>query len=501
MSPLPQTPHNGDEEFVQKSVKSGLSIKPPSNISGLVQPPRFSKPSLSKNPPVEPVIEELDTVDIPAFSTEEVERETTPAVQQVTEPARAEPTPTIQTVPAPVEAEKFENDSDDLTAEELEDQRRRALIDSLSQEAKQNARRLIERIMDDKCSEVLMNGPNKIMVKENGNRFHLNDIKFDSIEEYHTVIDTLILAETDTKERIRDGNSSLIEGQLELADYENEGAPSLFARVHVLTPPAVKTAIVTIAKKAKKQFRIDDLVNKTAMSPPMGAFLKALSRGKATIVFSGLSGAGKTTLLEAASYEFDENDRIVVIEDTAELNLPVYDVVSLLATSKKPGQKVTEIVTMEWLVAQANRMRPDRIIVGESRGGEFAEFLTAANSGADGSMTTLHASGTRQAIDKMRNLAMKATTGSKDPKTVISDIASTVQVIVQMSLIDGRHVITQIDEVSDVVTANGTVSIQPIFLFDRSMNRFKAIGKPSEKLTSFLAGRGVTVDLSWFQRI
>lgn len=391
------------------------------------------------------------------------------------------------------------DDDEDLDAEE---KKRADILRSLSPRAKQSAQLLLQRISDDKSSEVLMNGPKNIMVKENGSRLLINDIKFESVQEYHDVINALILHDTDTPDRIGDaGNGDhLIEGQLELPDYDNPDNPPLFARVHVLTPPVVKAAKVTIAKKAKRSFRIDDFVQRGTMSPQMGAFLKACARGKATIVFSGLSGAGKTTLMEAMSYEFDENDRVVVIEDTAELRLPVYDVVPLLATSRKPGQEPSEIVTLEWLVAQANRMRPDRIIVGESRGGEFAEFLTAANSGADGSMTTIHASGPRHSLEKMRLLAMKSTT-SRTENSVTRDIASTIQIIVQMGLIDGKHVITHIEEVSDTVTSTGAISLQPLYEYDRVSRRFIVKGRPSEKLTNFLLGRGVSIERAWFDRM
>lgn len=385
--------------------------------------------------------------------------------------------------------------------EELAERKREQEVLSLSDSAKQSAQLLLERIMDDKCSEVLMNGPKNIMVKENGNRLFMNDISFENVDEYHSVINNLILYDTDTADRIGDGKSEhLIEGQLELPDYDNPDNPPLFARVHILTPPVVKAAKVTIAKKAKRQFRIDDFISKGTMSQQMGLFLKACARGKATMVFSGLSGAGKTTLLEAMSHEFDENDRLVVVEDTAELRLPVYDVVPLLATSRKPGQDIADVVTLEWLVAQANRMRPDRIIVGESRGGEFAEFLTAANSGADGSLTTIHASSSKQAVDKMRSLAMKSS-HNRTEQSVTRDIASTVQIIIQMALIDGQHIVTQIDELSDVVTGNGGIGIQPLFEYDRNGRRFVAKGQPSEKLAAFLAGRGVQLDRAWFARI
>ena len=383
--------------------------------------------------------------------------------------------------------------------EDYAERERREEIAALSDDAKENARRLLKRITDDESSEVLLNGPNEIMFKVNGTRYYDRDIKFADIETYHSVINTLILYETDTKDRIG-SNFHLIEGQLELPDYENPEQPPLIARVHVIAPPVVKAAKVTIAKKAKTQFQIDDLQQRGAMSPQMAAFLKACARGRATVVFSGVSGSGKTTLLEAMSYHFDENDRVIVIEDTSELQLPLADTVYLLSTSRKPSQDTSEIVTLEWLVSQANRMRPDRIVVGEIRGAELAEFLSAANSGADGSMTTVHASSPRQTIEKMLSFAIKSPS-AKNEKSVYRDIASTVQIIVQTALVDGRHVISQIEEVSDTVLTNGNgIATTPLFEFNRNTGQFGSPGRPTDSLQQFLGQRGVKVDPAWFVR-
>lgn len=482
--PLPQ--HRPSEENIP------LSPPPPAFK------PNFPKPS---TPPPAPAVEKI-VDDAPALTSFMHEEETIPmAPAPQPEPSSYYEEPVVATPASPPTQIEAVEDYDENSPEELAEIKREQEVHALSDNAKNSARLLLERIMDDKSTEVLLNGPKNIMVKENGNRIFLNQISFDSVEEYHSVINNLILHDTDTADRIGATNSDyLIEGQLELPDYDNPDAPPLFARVHVLTPPVVQAAKVTIAKKAKRQFRLDDFVAKNTLTPQMAAFLKALSRGKATMVFSGLSGAGKTTLLEAISYEFDENDRCVLVEDTAELRIPVYDVVPLLSTSRKPGQNPTEVVTLEWLVAQANRMRPDRIIVGESRGGEFAEFLTAANSGADGSLTTIHASSPKQAIDKMRSLALKSSV-NRSEQSITRDIASTIQVIVQIGLIDGKHVITDIEEVSDIITSNGNIALQPIFTYDRRTGRYTTVGQPGEKLTAFLSGRGVSLDRSWFARM
>lgn len=493
--PLPTSiPGSGDED------RSKI-VPPPTFTPSLARAeqaeeiPETYTPSLIAPPNAEDIEELYEETD----EEEEIVAPPVPQTSRLTVgPPTTVQTPSNQVVEKPV-AEYIEIDDDYNSHEEMEEERRKATINSLSDDAKQNARRLLQLISSDESSEVLLNGPTAIMYKKGGQRFVAENIKFEDIETYHKVINALILHETDTADRIGT-TSHLIEAQLEMPDYDNPDSLPLFARVHAIVPPVVKAAKVTIAKKAKNQFGIDQLAQRGSMNQQMASFLKAIARGRATVVFSGLSGSGKTTLLEAMSHHFDENDRLVVAEDTAELRLPLPDVVPLLATSRKPGQDKEEIVTLEWLVAQANRMRPDRIIVGEVRSGEMAEFLTAANSGADGSMTTVHASSPKQTIDKMVSLAMKSPT-SGDRSSILRDISSTVQIIVQTALIDGRHIISQIEEVSDTVTGQGTsIATTPIFTFDRNTGQFASTGRPSDKLTNFLAQRGVNVEPAWFTR-
>lgn len=461
-----------------------------------ITPPTFSTPGVKE--PVGPPAHVSASGEVPAPSTTFIPVAEPETVEKYVPVTQQTPPQHQHVISNSTEANKFNEEEEEEEAFlDAEAERQRA-IDNLSARSLASAALLLERIGDDECSEVLMNGPDKIMVKISGVRYFLKDIFFESIEEYHTVINLLILWETDNPGRIG-ATKDLIEGQMELPDYNDENGESTFARVHVIAPPTVKAATVTIAKKAKNRLRIDDFVNRQAMTPQMGEFIKGLARGKATVVFSGLSGAGKTTLLEASSYEFDTNDRVIVVEDTAELRLPIYDVVSLIAPSVKPGQDPNDIATLEWLVKQANRMRPDRIIVGESRGGEFAEFLTAANSGADGSMTTLHASSSRQTLDKMRSLALKAGNNATE-STVNRDISSTVQIIIQMGLVDNTHKVLEITEVVTSATGERIVS-QPIFEYNRSTGTHKVVGRPTEELKSFLAGRGVNLPPTLFNRI
>jgi pilus assembly protein CpaF len=487
LPPRPKFNQNNEDDNKERpeEVQGSLPSRLPARPAAAPQP----EPELAVTP-AEEVYEEVYEEDLSNEYEPELEEEVDEEPEYEYEAPAA---PIAEATPDVEEEGEYDEDYEDVDVE-IKD-----TIDSFSEDVRENALRLLQKISDDESSEVLLNGPDNIVFKTNGIRYYANNISFPDTETYHKVINAVILPNTDTEDRI--GTTEyLIEGQLELFDADYPSAPPLVARVHIIAPPAVKNAIVTIAKKAKRQFRTEDLLNSGSMNRQMAEFLKAIARGRVTTVFSGLSGSGKTTLLEAMSYDFDENDRVVVVEDTAELRLPLADVVALRSTSHKPGQKVDRVVTLEWLVQQANRMRPDRIIVGEVRGPEMAAFLTAANSGADGSMTTVHASSPAQTLDKIASLALNSET-SKSLESINRDIANTVQIVVQTTLVDGRHIISNIDEISNTVTQGGRqISRQPIFEYDRNQNRFHAVGRPSESLQQFLAQRGVAVEPAWFNR-
>lgn len=408
------------------------------------------------------------------------------------------PAPVVNT-PVTVPTSVYDVNDDDYDDEEGIDSELEDELAGFSDEVVESLERLMAEILSDESSEVMLNGPNDVHYKAHGTRHHIPEIDFKDIKTYHQIINKFILPYTDTKERITE-NSHRIEGQLELVDNNNPDAPPVIARVHVMAPPVVKSAKVSIAKKSRKQFTVDDLVRHGSMSFKMGEFLKCASRGKLTMILSGVSGSGKTTLLEALSHHFDPDDRVIVVEDTPELRLPLADVVNMVSTQPKPGEDKSKTITLEWLVAQTNRMRPDRIIVGETRGGEMAEFLLAANSGADGSMTTIHANNPRQTLRKIVSLASRSV-ATQDERSINSDIASTVHLIIQTGLIDGQHVITHIEEVSNIIRKEtGVVATTTLFEYDRRHNTYIPKARPSEQLIEFLENRGVNVDQGWFRQ-
>jgi pilus assembly protein CpaF len=369
-------------------------------------------------------------------------------------------------------------------------------LDSFTPQVRIAAQALLDLIADDESSEVLMNGPNEIGRKVKGARYHCPNIFFDNAETYHDVINKVILPFVDTKDSI-DGNTVVLEGQLELPSPTNR-APML-ARVHIIAPPGVTYAKVTIAKKPRVDLTLDNLADNGTLSQDEADFIKACARGRMTIVISGPTGSGKTTLLQAITHHFDQNDRIVVIEETPELRLSLGDVIYLRATLERPGMDMDNYFSLEFWTKQANRMRMDRVIVGETRGAEMAEWLLAANSGAEGSATTVHANSARRALDKILSLATKSHTATSE-KQLRREIAATINIIVQVGLVDGRHVVTEIEEISDTISAtNEQIQTNKIFEYDRTLLKHVVRMRPSDEFINQLNERGVSLNRAWFK--
>ena len=361
----------------------------------------------------------------------------------------------------------------------------------------QNAAFALLQLLDsDDSTEVIMNGPDETMQKVGGQRFHMPAVTFSNPDTYHKVLNTVLLRYVDTTDTI-DGATPLVEGQMTLPSGR-PGVPPMIGRVTLLAPPLVPVAKVTVAKKARYDLDLDGLTASGSMSPAMAEFLKAAAHARLTCVISGPTGAGKTTLLQAMARNYDPNERIVVIEDTPELRLPLADVVYLQSTDTKPGMKPEDRVTIEWLVKVANRMRTDRILVGECRGPEIGEWLIAANSGADGSATTIHADNPRRALDKVMALATKSQRAASE-STLRREIASTVDLVIQLSLIDGRHFVTHIEEIDRTVRHDGVMVTTTLFAYDRNRGVHEAKGQPSDGLQDLLRSRGVPVNMAWFR--
>lgn len=238
------------------------------------------------------------------------------------------------------------------------------------------------------------------------------------------------------------------------------------SRVNAIIPPlALKDPCLTIRKFPEDRLQVDDLIEFESITPRMAKFLGRCVRARKNIVISGGTGSGKTTLLNILSGFIGPSERIVTIEDAAELQLHQEHVVSL--ESKPPNLEGEGEISIRDLVANALRMRPDRIVVGECRGGEALDMLQAMNTGHEGSMTTVHANNTDEAISRLETLVMMS--GMELPTIAIRrQIASSVDIIVQQTRYsDGSRRVSQISEVVEL-KENGDIRVEDIYQFKQT---------------------------------
>ncbi len=299
---------------------------------------------------------------------------------------------------------------------------------------------------DPDITEVMVNGPHHIYVERAG-KLSLTTVHFDDNEHVRRIIDRIILP----LGRRVDQDTPLVDARLP------DGS-----RVNAVIPPvAIDGPSITIRKFSRKRLTVEDLINYGSMTPNIAEFLKACIVSRLNVVVSGGTGSGKTTLLNVLSGFIPSDERIVTIEDAAELQLNQEHIVRL--ESKKANLDGRGEVSIRELVRNALRMRPERIIVGECRGGEALDMLQAMNTGHDGSLTTLHANAPRDACSRLETMCLMA--GLDFPlKVVREQIASAVELIVQQSrLRDGTRRITQVTEVAGM--EGDTIVLQDIFKF------------------------------------
>jgi pilus assembly protein CpaF len=273
------------------------------------------------------------------------------------------------------------------------------------------------------------------------------------------------------------------------------------SRVNAIIPPcAIDGPSVTIRKFSKQRYTVDDLISFGTLNEGVAQFLEACVVSRLNIIISGGTGSGKTTLLNVLSGYIPDDERIVTIEDAAELQLAQSHVVRLeTAAAESNG---TGRVTIRDLVINSLRMRPERIIVGECRGGEALDMLQAMNTGHDGSLTTIHANSPRDTLSRLETLVLMA--GMELPLSVVRrQVASAIHLIVQQArLRDGSRKVTHVTEVQGM--EGDTVVLQPIFVFKEFGERDgKVVGelKPSGIRPSFmgrLATRGFELPATTF---
>jgi pilus assembly protein CpaF len=294
-------------------------------------------------------------------------------------------------------------------------------------------------LRDDSITEVMVNGPDKVFVERGGKLEHTG-VHFVDDSHVMRIIDKIV---SQVGRRV-DESSPMVDARLP------DGS-----RVNAIIPPlALKGPTLTIRKFSRDPYTVNDLITFGTLSARAAQFIAACVKGKLNILISGGTGTGKTTTLNAMSAFIPGDERIVTIEDAAELQLQQDHVITL--ESRPPNIEGSGEIKIRELVRNALRMRPDRIIVGEVRGAETLDMLQAMNTGHEGSLTTIHANSPRDALSRLETLVMTA--GVELPHRAIREqIASAFDLLVQIQrLVDGSRRITHISEVlgmeSDVVT-------------------------------------------------
>jgi len=341
-------------------------------------------------------------------------------------------------------------------------------------------------LADPEITEIMVNGPYNVYVERKG-KLVLSDTVFKDNQQVMNVINRIV---SSVGRRV-DETSPMVDARL--ADG---------SRVNAVIPPiALNGPTLTIRKFSKNPLTTGDLIRFNSVSPKMMNFLEACVKGKLNIIVSGGTGSGKTTFLNVLSGFIPDADRIVTIEDAAELQLRQNHVVTM--ESRPANLEGAGQITIRDLVRNALRMRPDRIVVGEVRSGETLDMLQAMNTGHDGSLTTAHANTPRDMMSRLETMVLMS--GMELPiKAIREQVSSALDIVIQQSrLKDGSRKVVNITEV--VGMEGDTITLQDLFVFRQEgvdstgkiTGRFVSTGiRPGflEKLTS----NGILVKDDWF---
>jgi pilus assembly protein CpaF len=307
----------------------------------------------------------------------------------------------------------------------------------------------LQRLMDDPdVTEVMINHHSQVFVEREG-RISLSEVQFDDIGHLLRVIDRVV---SSVGRHVDEANPYV---DARLADG---------SRVNVIIPPlALKGPSMTIRKFAHQRLGPGDILDLRSATPQMLFFLKAAVRSGFNLLISGGTGSGKTTLLNILSSYIPAEERVITCEDAAELQLQQPHIITL--ESRPANVEGNGEVTIRDLVRNCLRMRPDRIVVGEVRGGEALDMLQAMNTGHDGSMSTIHANSPLEAISRLETLVLMSGTDLPS-RSIREQMASAVHIVVQQQrLRGGARRIVAISEVTGFDEARGTVTLQDIFTF------------------------------------
>ncbi len=315
-------------------------------------------------------------------------------------------------------------------------------------------------LADPEINDILVNGHESVWVDRNG-VLQETDIKFSSQDHLLHVINRIVAR---VGRRV-DESSPIVDARLQ------DGS-----RVNAIIPPlSLDGPVLSIRRFRAQPFHMEDLIERTALNEQMAAFLKLAVASRLNVLISGGTSAGKTTLLNVLSESISHRERIVTIEDTAELRLQQKHVIRL--ESRPANIEGTGAIAQRELVKNALRMRPDRIIVGEVRGGECLDMLQAMNTGHDGSLSTVHANSPRDALSRIETLVLLAGV-ELSQQSIREQIASAFDLVIQIKRMpDGVRKISSIAEVTGV--HEGVISLQELYKFrhDGTDGEGKVLGK------------------------
>lgn len=322
---------------------------------------------------------------------------------------------------------------------------------------------LNELLTDDNISEIMVNGPKDIYVEIDGKIVKDDSVSFINDEHIIRTIQRLI----GPQGRTIDSSNPMVDSRL------SDGS-----RINAVIPPlSVNGPVITIRKFKNNMTKIDDLIRVGTLTNDMANFLEGAVKGKLNIIVCGGTGSGKTTLLNILSSFIGNNERIITIEDAAELKLEQEHVISL--ETRTMNYNNNSIVSIRDLVINALRMRPDRIVVGECRGKEAFDMLQAMNTGHDGSLTTLHANSCMDALNRLETMVLMS--GIEIPiKAIREYIENAIDLVINIErLHDGKRKITNISEV--IGFDNDTIKLNTIFEFKQ-----KGLTKTGEENGEFV---------------
>jgi pilus assembly protein CpaF len=370
---------------------------------------------------------------------------------------------------------------DKLSREQVVDAIRKVVHDLLAQESAplnfEEREELVRQVLDEifglgpieplmqdaEVSDILVNTYKQVYIERHG-KLETTDVRFQDDKHLLQVIDRIVSA---VGRRI-DDSSPMVDARL--ADGSRVNA--------IIKPLAIDGPHLSIRKFKRDALSGEDLINKDSLTDPMLELLKGIVRARLNVIISGGTGAGKTTLLNILSSFIPVNERIVTIEDSAELQLKQPHVVRL--ETRPANIEGMGEVPQRLLLINSLRMRPDRIIMGECRGGEAVDMLQAMNTGHDGSITTVHANSPRDALSRIETMVSMSSLDLPE-RAVRQQIASAVQVVIQVSrLSDGTRKVIQIAEISGM--EGDVITMQDIFVFERH-----GIGEDEKVLGKFRA--------------